>query len=93
MEWTVREEDGFDVGEETDDSMLMKKTISIPACKAIHNVVSYYTAWDARTLARPSRSTMIRPELASIFAEKKKKKNKEEEGEGRRRGRKKKKKR
>jgi len=64
MEWTVREEDGFEVGEAIDGSGLMKKTVSIPACRSIHHVVSYYTARDARTLARPPRSMTLRPELA-----------------------------
>ncbi len=67
MEWTVWEQDGFEVGEAIDGSGLMKKTISIPACRAIHHVVSYYTAGDARTLARPSRSMKLSPELASIL--------------------------
>lgn len=35
-------------------SGLMKKTISIPACGRTHHVVSYYSACDAQTLARPS---------------------------------------
>jgi hypothetical protein len=59
MEWTVREEDGFEVGEAINGSGLMKKTISIPTCGVIHHVVSYYTAGDARTLARPSRSMSV----------------------------------
>jgi hypothetical protein len=65
MEWTLREEDGFEVGKALDGSGLMKKTVSIPACGVIHHMVSYYTAEDAPTLARPSRSMTLRPELAS----------------------------
>ena len=34
MEWTVREEDGFEVSEAANGSGLMKKTISIPGCGA-----------------------------------------------------------
>ena len=67
MEWNVREEDGFEVGEAIDGSGLMKKTISIPAYGAIYHVVSYCKAGDAPTLARPSRSTTLRPELASVL--------------------------
>lgn len=67
MEWTVREGDGFEVGEAIDGSGLMKKTISIPARGSIHHVVSYYTAWHARPLARPPRSMTLRPELASVL--------------------------
>jgi Gti1/Pac2 family len=67
MEWTVREVDGFEVGEAIDGSGLMKKTTSIPACRCLHHVVSYYTSWDTRTLARPSRSMILRPELASVL--------------------------
>lgn len=67
MEWTVCERDGFEVSEAIDGSGLMKKTISIPACGKTHHVVSYYTAWDARTLTRPPRSTTLRPDLASVL--------------------------
>lgn len=67
MEWTVREGDGFEVSESIDGSGLMKKTISIPAYGKIHHVVSYYTAWDVRTLARPPRSTTLGPGLASVL--------------------------
>ena len=69
MKWTVWEEDGFEVSEATNGSGLTKKIISIPTCRAIHNVVSYCTAWDARALARPSRSMTLRPELASVLKE------------------------
>jgi Gti1/Pac2 family len=55
MEWTIREEDGFEVGEAIDGSGLMKKTISIPESGRIHHVVSYYTASDARTLRPVAR--------------------------------------
>ena len=55
MEWTLWEEDGFEVGKAIDDSGLMKKTLNIPAYERIHHVVSYYTACDAQTLARPSK--------------------------------------
>jgi hypothetical protein len=67
MEWAVWEEHGFKVGEATNGSGLMKKTISIPACGGIYHVVSYYTAWDARTLAWPSQNMTLRPELASVL--------------------------
>jgi hypothetical protein len=67
MKWTVREEDGFEVCEAIDGSGLMKKTISIHACGAIHHVVSYYTVGDAPNLARPSRNIKLRPELASVL--------------------------
>lgn len=53
MEWAVREEEGFDVGEAKVGSGLMKKTVCIPDCGAEHHVVSYYTAWDAQTLDGP----------------------------------------
>ena len=35
MEWTVREGDGLEVSEAIDGSGLMKKTISIPACRKV----------------------------------------------------------
>jgi hypothetical protein len=66
MKWTVRKEGGFEVGEAIDGSGLMRKIISIPACEGIHHVVFYYTVRDARILARPSRSIILRPELASV---------------------------
>ncbi len=47
MEWAFREQDGFEVGEAIDGSGLMKKTITIDASRAIHHVVSYYTAGDS----------------------------------------------
>ena len=47
MEWAFREQDGFEVGEAIDGSGLMKKTIEIDASRAIHHVVSYYTAGDS----------------------------------------------
>jgi hypothetical protein len=55
MEWNIREEDGFEVGEAIDGSGLMKKTISIPESGRIHHVVSYSTASDARTLRPVAR--------------------------------------
>ena len=61
MRWSVREEEGFEVGEAADGSGLMRKTIAIPVSKYFHYVVSYYTASDAQTLARPSRETLRRP--------------------------------
>jgi Gti1/Pac2 family len=67
MEWVVQEKAGFEVCKATNGSGLMKKTISIPACGGVHHVVSYYTAGDTRTLARPSRCLTLRPELASVL--------------------------
>jgi Gti1/Pac2 family len=61
MEWTIWEEDGFEVGKAIDDSGLMKKTLNIPAYERIHHVVSYYTACDAQTLARPSKELDLGP--------------------------------
>lgn len=68
MEWIIREKNGFEVGKATNGSGLMKKTASIPACGAIHHLVSYYTEGDTRTLVRPSRSMTLRPELSSVLA-------------------------
>ena len=67
LEWNVREKDGFEVGEATNGSGLMKKTASISARGVAHRMVSYYTEEDAPTLARPSRETTLRPELVSIL--------------------------
>jgi Gti1/Pac2 family len=45
MEWTFRQEDGFEVGEAMNGSGLTKKTISIPVNECLHHVVSYYTTF------------------------------------------------
>jgi hypothetical protein len=58
MEWSLREEGVFEIGEAKDGS-LMKKTISIPACGAIHHVVSYFTVLDEPALVRPSESVSM----------------------------------
>ena len=50
MEWTIWEEDGFEVSKAINDSGLMKKTISFPESGRIHHVVSYYTTSDAQIL-------------------------------------------
>lgn len=63
MEWAAleRERGDFEVCESVDAPGLMKKTISIPACKTVHHVVSYYTAQDVPTLARPSWCMIFMP--------------------------------
>jgi Gti1/Pac2 family len=61
MEWAIWEEDGFEIGEAIDGSELMKKTISISTRGRTHHVVSYYTACDAQTLARPSKELDLGP--------------------------------
>jgi Gti1/Pac2 family len=61
MEWTIWEEDGFEVGEAINGSRLRKKTISISTRGRTHHIVSYYTAYDAQTLARPSKELDLGP--------------------------------
>jgi Gti1/Pac2 family len=61
MEWTIWEEDGFEVGEAINGSGLRKKTISISTRGRTHHVVSYYAACDAQTLARPSKELNLWP--------------------------------
>ena len=59
IEWNTWTEDGFEVGEATNGSGLMKKTTSISISGTSHHLVSYFTAFDARTLARPSHSGLL----------------------------------
>ena len=61
MEWNLWQEDGFEVGRAIDGSGLMKKTVDISRRGRSHQVVSYYTACDAPTLARPSKELDLGP--------------------------------
>ena len=47
MDWNIRNEHGFEVGEACDGSGLMRKTVSILVSGCIHNVVSYFIESDA----------------------------------------------
>jgi hypothetical protein len=55
MGWAFRDDNDFKVGEAIDASRLLRKRISIYACRSLHHVVSYYTESDAPSLAWPSR--------------------------------------
>jgi len=58
LEWTAQTQNDFEVSKAMDETGLMKKTIRIPACRAVHNVVSYYEERDT-WLSR--RSMAVRP--------------------------------